>query len=374
MNSKLRYCLITLLSISLVLPMLRGSAQAQSRVTISIGKPSIWSLAQAHYLLANMRQADRALKMKQLADLDPNSINGARFDVLRTLIGAEVQVSTPQAFQNSVAQQQFQTDAWKISLQASAVAFPREKSPTDSRDARAITRVTNPGDNFFDILVPNESSEGFWIDKINYTPVRKGDYVTALLTGRYFSPLTGVMVDGAPLARTVALAKHENDPTATASPPANSQGEFEYLNSNQIVMNFKTASTDFVGTPLITLVTPEKTAAINYFKDLLINFHYTDSLQHYSLAEPMVTIRGRNLNYVTRVSFGSAVVTGEKIKQRHPNVLLVEVPRGPEGGVQILLEGAIGTGPGGRRISNILDFTSPGKAIFKYVKPEKPPS
>lgn len=68
MLTKIRHCLSTLLCVSLMLPMLVVPVEAQARVTITIGKPNIWSLAQAHYLLANMRQTDRSLKMKALAE------------------------------------------------------------------------------------------------------------------------------------------------------------------------------------------------------------------------------------------------------------------------------------------------------------------
>jgi hypothetical protein len=388
--------------------------------------------------------------------------------------------------------------AWQINLQAKAVAFPHTKSPTNPDDARFWKPLsTRPGRlDSFDLFVPNENTEGFWADSINYTPVRKGERVTAVIGGRYFSPLTGVMVDGVPLKRAVAIAKHESDST-TLPLAADSPGEYEYLNPNQIIVSFKTASTDFVGTPLITLVTPEKTAAINFFRDMRINFRFTDSLQHHSLVEPMfmddftltslevdkqyfdpavapgtdipvritgagfrrraeiclsggadrdcaldpplvntglieltlkkpagrvwtityrlgqkvaskdfdtvidgakadaptidsienpstnnaqglttggytVIIRGKNLQGVSKVSFGSQDVTGNKIKQRHPNVLIVEVPKGEEGGVQVMLEAPAAYGAqNAQPLSNILDFLTPGKAIFKYVAPPK---
>jgi len=104
-------CLAVLLSINLCFHVLVVPVEAQRQeITMTIGKPNIWSLAQAHYLLANMRQVNRGLKVQSPGDLNPNSINGARLDVLRTLLGIEAQVSTPQAFQNSVAQQQFAAD------------------------------------------------------------------------------------------------------------------------------------------------------------------------------------------------------------------------------------------------------------------------
>lgn len=94
---RFRPVLTLLISLSLVLPLagLRV-AIAQNRITMVIGRPNIWSLGQAHYLLANLRNTNRALSVTS-PQLNPNSINGARLNVLRTLLGVEAQVSTPQA-------------------------------------------------------------------------------------------------------------------------------------------------------------------------------------------------------------------------------------------------------------------------------------
>lgn len=390
------------------------------------------------------------------------------------------------------------SDVWKINLQANAVVYPRGKSPTNDADAR-FRKVLTTEPASFDLFVPNETTEGFWADRIDYTPVRKGERVTAVLSGRYFSPLTGVLVDGIPLKRVVAIAKHESDST-TLPLAADSTGEYEYLNPNQIIISFKASDANFVGTPLITLVTPEKTAAINFFRDMRINYRFIDSLQHHSLIEPMfmddfalsrldvesrfldtattpvgapvsvrlsgagfrrraeiclngqcvidppltntglyeltfrkprgrvwtityrlgqkmaskdfdtevdgmkadaptidgienpstgkaegltsggytVIIRGSNLQSVSAVYFGSAVVPASGIHQlKHSKVLLVQVPKGQEGGVQVLLKGTMPStvaGQASRTVSNILDFIVPGKAIFIYVRPTTNPA
>lgn len=378
-------------------------------------------------------------------------------------------------------------DAQRVTLRASGKAFKRTKDPNNDADSKRLNGDTG---ETFDIMIPNEETEGFWVDSLNYTPVPKGQRVTVVIGGRYFSPLTGVMIDGIPLKRAIAIAKHESD-TTTIPNDTNSPGEYEYINSTQLVASF-TRST--AGTPLITLVSPEKTATINYFRDLTINFHFTDSLLHRSQIEPMfidgfaltrlevkgdprgydpvdavligtglrrraelsvnglripdadvqllntgayafrvadprdpelrykpwtvtyrvgqeaasvvydpstdglradsptiesienpttgkaeglvgggytVIIRGGNLQNVTQVTFGSArPVRLDAGTLRHPNVLLVKAPKGTEGGAQVLLEGYAG----GRAVSNILDFVTPGKAIFKYVPKPKPPA
>lgn len=371
-------------------------------------------------------------------------------------------------------------DALKITLQGTAAAFARDKDPTDPRARRILTPNEQPVS--FDLWVPSEKTDGFFVDSIDYTPVQKGRRVTVFLGGS-FSPLTGVMVDGIPLKRAVAIAKHESD-SSTLPVAADSPGEYEYLNQRQIIVSFKASDDNFVGTPLITLVTPEKSTPINFFdRKMSINGVRNESLQDHSLIEPMflddlnitgveiapqylglvagsqipvrlvgsgfrrgasicvgnncgfgvrmrspglyefsfytpatrvwtftyrlgheiatkdfdtlrdgvkiqaptiesienpatgrpdglptgrytVVIRGRNLQDVYRVRFGRALGTIKAT--RHADVLLVEVPAGRVGAaVEVLLLTTTGE-------SNILDFVTPGKAIFKYVKPEKP--
>jgi subtilisin-like proprotein convertase family protein len=64
--------------------------QAQSPqdriIVINADQPNIWTLEQAHYLLAQMHRRNLDLRAKSLEDLDPNEITGLRFEVLKTLI------------------------------------------------------------------------------------------------------------------------------------------------------------------------------------------------------------------------------------------------------------------------------------------------
>ena len=63
------------------------TARAQDRViVVNAEQPNIWTLEQAHYLLAQMHRRNLDLKAKSLEDLDPNEIDGLRFDVIKTLI------------------------------------------------------------------------------------------------------------------------------------------------------------------------------------------------------------------------------------------------------------------------------------------------
>lgn len=61
--------------------------QAQKRaIIINADQPNVWTLEQAHYLLAQMHRRNLDLKAKSLDDLDANEINGLRFEVLRTML------------------------------------------------------------------------------------------------------------------------------------------------------------------------------------------------------------------------------------------------------------------------------------------------
>jgi hypothetical protein len=66
--------------------LLPTEVQAQRAVVINADQPNVWTLEQAHYLLAQMHRRNLDLKAKSLEDLDANEINGLRFEVVRTLI------------------------------------------------------------------------------------------------------------------------------------------------------------------------------------------------------------------------------------------------------------------------------------------------
>src|SRR5688572_25541528 len=64
-----------------------STVEAQRRViVVSAEQPNLWTLEQAHYLLAQMHRRNLDLKAKSLGDLDPNEISGLRFDVMRMMI------------------------------------------------------------------------------------------------------------------------------------------------------------------------------------------------------------------------------------------------------------------------------------------------
>lgn len=65
---------------------LTASARQQSIVVVRAEQPNLWTLEQAHYLLAQTHRRNLDLKAKSLEELDPNEIAGLRFDLMRMLI------------------------------------------------------------------------------------------------------------------------------------------------------------------------------------------------------------------------------------------------------------------------------------------------
>jgi hypothetical protein len=161
-------------------------------------------------------------------------------------------------------------DALAVEFAAKAKVFNRKKSPDDPDDNDDVNVFPKNGSQSFTLLIPQEATARFKVNGIAYTPAPKGGNVTALLIGQYFSPQIGVFVNGTPLARAISITKNESDAINGIRTTSGVQGEFEYLSSENIVMNFSMGP-EYTGTPLITLVTPEKTSAINYF-NLDLNF------------------------------------------------------------------------------------------------------
>lgn len=90
----------------------RAVAQNNSQISVQVGQPNIWSLGQAHYLLSAMRDRSRGIGVQVPIpqELNPNSANGARLDVLRTLFSAGAEVNTAIGTQNRLNRQKFDAE------------------------------------------------------------------------------------------------------------------------------------------------------------------------------------------------------------------------------------------------------------------------
>jgi hypothetical protein len=110
--------LSSLLSFVLLFGSLASTATAQTKerkpVVISFGQPNIWSLEQAHYLLARMHAQNLDLRAKDVTqnELDPNAVNASRINILKSLLEVNAQFDETMRFQNEqiVRNQRFNQD------------------------------------------------------------------------------------------------------------------------------------------------------------------------------------------------------------------------------------------------------------------------
>ena len=82
-------------------------------IEIRAGRPNIWSLEQAHYLLSRMHAENDTLKTKALegGDLDRNALHGTRVDILREALSVNAGFDQPKAVSNQIALQNYRQEA-----------------------------------------------------------------------------------------------------------------------------------------------------------------------------------------------------------------------------------------------------------------------
>jgi hypothetical protein len=169
-----------------------------------------------------------------------------------------------------------------IKLRAEGVSYDRDSQAPALPYAGGFSRE-------YTICFPPESGSGFYVTGVEFNQVQSGERATVVLEGDHFSPQIGVLVNGVALRRTVAitdadwLADEVMQRTAGAS--GSVIGEFEYVNSKRMILTF-TMDRAYEGTPVITLVTPERANPINRFR-LNINHGTPTNLAEYSLSNPM---------------------------------------------------------------------------------------
>jgi hypothetical protein len=89
------------LSSGLLIPAIPALAQRRA-IIVSAEQPNVWTLEQAHYLLAQMHRRNLDLKATGVGELDPNEINGLNFDVLKSLLDVGVAFDEAAGFNNSL--------------------------------------------------------------------------------------------------------------------------------------------------------------------------------------------------------------------------------------------------------------------------------
>jgi hypothetical protein len=181
-----------------------------------------------------------------------------------------------------------------LRIEATGIAYHRRHAPDydldfNQYDLRSRQVVTN--DEFI-VRIPNEHTEQFRVQSIAYTAASKGAPVTVIVKGDYFSPQVGVLVDGVALKRALSVGNTAtSDALDDNTTGTGIRGQYELVSSRELVMKFAMgdATNTYVGTPNITLITPEKSTSINFIP-LQINYHYPrTALRDLAIQEPMFT-------------------------------------------------------------------------------------
>jgi hypothetical protein len=149
---------------------MEAAAQQNRTIIVNADQPNVWTLEQAHYLLAQMHRRNLDLRAKSLTDLDPNEINGLRFDVFRQLIEAGVEfnqadlannrlISSDQKF-NAARRQSLLTRRDK--LQEDSLSLTRDLSELQTEKAGAITQEDKDS---LDAKISAKTAERAAVDK-----------------------------------------------------------------------------------------------------------------------------------------------------------------------------------------------------------------
>ncbi len=178
-------------------------------------------------------------------------------------------------------------EANAIVLESNGCYFPRSAyQPNDFSDTNNDSRWgdsrTSRGcgsSTAFLVPVPGGSGgdDDFWVRSLSFQPVSKGERVVVTISGYNFSSQIGVLINGVPLTHSIGLAQPliRDDSKAGAAAADESKGEkihgrIERVDSNQIVISFQMSS-DYAGTPTISLVAPGKAIDLNWLPNININ-------------------------------------------------------------------------------------------------------
>lgn len=114
-------------------------------IVITADQPNVWTLEQAHYLLAQLHRRNLDLKARKLTDLDANALNGTRLDILKTFLEINASYNQGAGFDNKLAARNKELNAQRQpklikqrdDLNEINISLTREIAVLDSRLSRA---------------------------------------------------------------------------------------------------------------------------------------------------------------------------------------------------------------------------------------------
>lgn len=89
-RNNLRFLVLTLLCLSFF-SVYNTKISAQPPIVVTADQPNVWTLEQAHYLIAQMHRRNLDLKASPLNALDANEINALNVDALKTLLSVSAE-------------------------------------------------------------------------------------------------------------------------------------------------------------------------------------------------------------------------------------------------------------------------------------------
>lgn len=195
-------------------------------------------------------------------------------------------------------------EATSLILESNGCYFPRSSyQPRDFNDTLSGDRW-NVGNRtsrncgaskafLVPIPVGGSGRNDFWIDRVFYRPVDKGERVVVSIQGYNFSSQTGVLINGSPLTQAIGLAQPLiRDDSMTGQDAVKDlekekvHGRIERIDSEQIVFSFEMPA-EFQGTPSITLVAPGKAVNINGLPLSRVNGATSTTLDAQEATNPM---------------------------------------------------------------------------------------
>lgn len=190
----------------------------------------------------------------------------------------------------------------QLKIQASGIAYHRKELPQFGEKSQQVFKakylLADQADSessckekdcvsAYNVLVPGEVTTTWYAEDVDYTPAKVGEPVTVVLRGSGFSNQTSLLVDSIPLKRVISLGNSASSQAESeAQTSSGIHGQFEVVNSRQIAMRFMMGNSSYVGTPTITVVAPEKTDSINFYR-MNVNGRYEVQLNDRSMSEPM---------------------------------------------------------------------------------------
>jgi hypothetical protein len=195
-------------------------------------------------------------------------------------------------------------EATSFVLESNGCYFPRSAyQPNDFNDTvdkdrwnvknRTSRNCADPKAFLVPIPVGSNGRNDFFVDRIYYQPVDKGERIVVSVQGYNFSSQTGVLVNGSPLTHAIGLAQPLiRDDSETGARTAEDlkgekvRGRIERIDSEQIVFSFEMPA-GYTGTPTITFVAPGKAIDLNRLTNLYINRTPNTSLAN---SDPMFNL------------------------------------------------------------------------------------